>query len=75
MLLTNLSIGQTITYVSPKKDTLILPNNEVGILIKTIWDKEHEKKTPVILFADETTINKKNYFLKRSLKKQTLTNK
>jgi len=65
ILFTSLSVmaqtNQKVSYISPKKDTLILPKNQVGVLIAEAWDKKPIKeKRPVIIFADENTINKLN---------------
>ena len=65
ILFTSLSVmaqtNQKVSYISPKKDTLILPKNQVGVLIAETWDKTPIKeKRPVIIFADENTINRLN---------------
>ena len=45
---------ERISYVSPKQDTLILPDNELGKLIAQTWVKPKKlTPTPVILFTDE----------------------
>jgi hypothetical protein len=51
-------IDQKVSYVSFKKDTLILPNDKVGKLIAQTWD--NQKKKPIIIFADQSIIDKKN---------------
>jgi hypothetical protein len=57
--------GQTnrISYVSQKRDTLLLPNNDIGKIIFSVWKNELQK--PIILLVDEKVINKLNetYFL------------
>jgi len=58
---TNAQTNKKVSYISPKKDTLILPKNQVGVLIAETWDKNPIKeKRPVIIFADENTINRLN---------------
>ena len=49
-----------ISYISPKRDTLILPNNPIGELIKNLWIDNPKQPIPVILVASEETINKRN---------------
>jgi hypothetical protein len=58
---------QKVSYVSPKKDTLILPNDNIGELIAQTWD--NQKKKPIIIFADQSVINKKNSTLQTVLRK------
>lgn len=65
ILFTSLSVmaqtNQKVSYISPKKDTLILPKNQIGVLIAETWDKKPIKeKRPIIIFADENTINRLN---------------
>lgn len=59
-----LSIAQTteenIGYVSPAKDTLMLPNGEIGLIIKDVWTKPTIYKQPVIIIVDEKTIKLMN---------------
>lgn len=58
---TNAQTNKKVSYISPKKDTLILPKNEIGMYIAEAWDKKPIKeKRPVIIFADEKTISKLN---------------
>lgn len=65
------STREKISYVSPKKDTLILPNDNIGELIASTWDDVKTKK-PVIIFTDMNTIKRKNelLFANREEKKQ-----
>ena len=49
-----------ISYISPKRDTLILPNNQIGELIKNLWVETPKQPIPVILVASEESINKRN---------------
>jgi len=68
---------ERISYVSPKQDTLILPDNELGKLIAQTWVKPKKlTPTPVILFTDEETIKFKNevLFANRRLKNNSLKN-
>ena len=50
--------NQKVSYVSPKKDTLMLPKDNFGKLIAQTWDGV--KKKPIIIFADQSVIDKKN---------------
>lgn len=59
-----------ISYVSPKKDTLILPDNDFGKLIASTWVNVPNKAKPVILFTDEDTIKRKNEMLFDNRKKR-----
>lgn len=54
--------NQKISYVSPKRDTLMLPNDKFGKLIAKTWDNEEKK--PIIVFVDQSVIDKKNAKLK-----------
>lgn len=58
-LLTTISFSQSVSYVSCEKDTLLLPNNELGIQIYIAWLGVKEDK-PVILLASESFINHMN---------------
>jgi hypothetical protein len=60
----------SIAYVSPKKDTLMLPNDEVGKLVASTWIDTPIKSRPVILLVTEDTIKRKNeeLYLKRKKK-------
>ena len=49
-----------ITYVSLKKDTLILPNNDLGKEIHSTWESIPKKERPVILFDTEARIQRRN---------------
>ena len=59
VLLTTISFSQSVSYVSCEKDTLLLPNNELGIQIYIAWLGVKEDK-PVILLAPESFINHMN---------------
>lgn len=50
--------NQKISYVSPKRDTLMLPNDKFGKLIAKTWDNEEKK--PIIVFDKQSVIDKKN---------------
>jgi hypothetical protein len=52
-----------ISYVSPQKDTLILPDDDLGKLIASTWVDRPVGKTPVIILTDEDTIKRKNEWL------------
>lgn len=54
--------GSRISYVSEKKDTLILPDNSLGKTIAMTWINVKSEKKPVILYADEATITRKNKY-------------
>lgn len=54
----NAQSNQKVSYVSPKKDTLILPKDDLGKLIAQTWD--NTKKKPTIIFADQSVIDNKN---------------
>lgn len=60
----NISVAQTdsnISYVSPMKDTLMLPNDDIGHIIKEVWaTTTNFFFKPVILLVDEETIKKRN---------------
>lgn len=60
MISFNSNSQKQISYVSQNKDTLILPNNNLGYSILGIWDKIPESERPKILFASEWTIAVKN---------------
>ena len=51
---------ESISYVSPTKDTLMLPNDEIGVIIKDVWTKPTIYKQPVIIITDEKTIKLMN---------------
>jgi len=55
--------GNKISYVSIHKDTLILPDDELGKLIASTWVDRPLSKKPVIILTDEDTIKRKNEWL------------
>jgi hypothetical protein len=59
---------EKLSYVSPKKDTLMLLNDSFGKLIAKAWDGE--KKKPIIVFADQSVIDNKNARLQLVSQKQ-----
>lgn len=61
---------KSISYVSPKKDTLVLPNDELGKTIGETWGIIPIKEQPVIIFADEEIIYRKNLVLYENRKKK-----
>lgn len=51
------SISQrSVSYISKDKDTLFLPNNNIGQLILSSWDDIPKRKRPVIVFLPEESI-------------------
>jgi hypothetical protein len=65
----------TIAYVSPKKDTLMLPNDDFGKLVASTWIDTPIKSRPVILLVTEDTIKQKNEELYLKRKKKPLIKK
>lgn len=61
---------QKIAYVSPKKDTLMLPNNELGMLILDTWYCNPIVPQPVIILTDEDTIKVMNVLYENRKKKR-----
>lgn len=59
---------EKISYISPAKDTLILPNDTLGQEIAKAWININPRICPVILFADEALIRMKNEELIECLK-------
>lgn len=53
-------INQKISYVSPNRDTLMLPDNIHGHLIKSTWAEVKKRKRPVIIIASEEDIAQMN---------------
>lgn len=49
------SLTERFTFISPKKDTLYLANNSVGILTKWIWDNDKtiKVKKPYVVIIPE----------------------
>jgi len=45
------------TIISGNKDTLFIPENVFGFLIKEIWDNDSLIKVPVIIFINKSTKN------------------
>lgn len=60
-LFINAQTDKKVSYVSDNKDTLMLPNTDLGKLIASTWkDTPSKEKKPTIIFADEQTIKAKN---------------
>ena len=49
-----------ISYVSPNRDTLMLPDNNEGYLIKSMWADVKKKKRPIIIITSEEVIAQMN---------------
>jgi hypothetical protein len=57
-----------VSYISPNKDTLMLPNDVVGALINETWFDTLESERPKIVFASPLTIamlNRRLYEINR----------
>jgi len=62
-LFINAQTDKKVSYVSDNKDTLMLPNTDLGKLIASTWkDTPSKEKKPIIVFADEQTIKTKNEY-------------
>lgn len=59
---------ERISYISHKRDTLILPKDTIGFIIYKTWDNINHPR-PVILFADKTRIKQLNNYQNKFLKK------
>jgi len=56
-------MNDRISYVSPNKDTLMLPNNEIGDIILKVWeDQMYSNTRPFIVMVPESIIRSKNYY-------------
>ena len=64
ILVTTISFSQDkkISYISCGKDTLLLPNNELGMRIFTSWFVINASERPVILLASEDLIGDMNRY-------------
>ena len=62
ILVTTISFSQSerVSYVSCEKDTLLLPNNELGMRIFITWFEVNASERPVILLASEDLIDDMN---------------
>ena len=49
-----------LSYVSPNKDTLILPNDDIGYMISDSWKDTVKSQQPKILFATPSAISVMN---------------
>lgn len=62
-----------ISYVSHKRDTLILPDNNLGKLISKTWDTHPTaEKKPFIQFATESKIKELNQRLYNTRQRKTI---
>lgn len=55
-----ISLGNRFTFISPKKDTLYVANNDMGNLTKWIWDNDKfikEKKPEIIVISEKQLLN------------------
>ncbi len=57
------NINDKISYVSLNKDTLILPNDDLGKLIASTWVCGRIRKAPIIILTNEAIIKRKNEIL------------
>jgi hypothetical protein len=53
-------VNKKISYVSPNRDTLMLPNNTSGHMVKSMWNDVKKKKRPVIIITSEEVIAQMN---------------
>ena len=53
-------VNKKISYVSPNRDTLMLPNNTSGHMVKSMWNDVKKKKRPVIIMTSEEVIAQMN---------------
>jgi len=53
-------VNKQISYVSPNRDTLMLPDNTSGHMIKSMWADVKKKKRPVIIMTSEEFIAQLN---------------
>jgi hypothetical protein len=53
-------VNKKISYVSPGRDTLMLPNNTSGHMVKSMWNDVKKKKRPVIIMTSEEVIAQMN---------------
>jgi hypothetical protein len=54
------SAHKRISYVSPSRDTLMLPNNTEGHMVKNMWADVKKRKKPVIIMTSEEVIAQMN---------------
>lgn len=54
------SVNKQISYISPNRDTLMLPNNTSGNMVKSMWADVKKKKRPVIIMTSEEVIAQLN---------------
>jgi hypothetical protein len=53
-------VNKQISYVSPNRDTLMLPDNTSGHMVKSIWADVKKNKRPVIIMTSEEFIAQLN---------------
>lgn len=53
-------VNKKISYVSPGRDTLMLPNNTSGRMVKSMWNDVKKRKRPVIIMTSEEVIAQMN---------------
>lgn len=64
--------SQTISYVSPKSDTLYLLNDKIGQTIAAVWNKPiYKKEKPIIVFTTDTNYLVSRRIAYKSLKKKS----
>ena len=72
LIFSNISFSQEesnfnsrISFISKNKDTLILPNDELGILVAQSWDLVTSEAKPKIIFATINYINTRNFYIRK----------
>lgn len=63
LLSTTISFSQSakrVSYISCDKDTLLLPNSELGHRILSAWANVEESQRPVMLLVPESLIERMN---------------
>ncbi len=50
------NIKESVSYISPLKDTLMLPNNDLGQIIRDVWISKPINNTPIIILVSESKI-------------------
>lgn len=53
-------VNKKISYISPNRDTLMLPDNTSGHMIKSMWADVKKKKRPIIIMTSEEVIAQMN---------------
>lgn len=52
--------SKQISYISQNRDTLMLPNNTYGYMIKSMWTDVKKRKRPIIIMTSEEVIAQMN---------------